>query len=91
MKIVKKADIPYSVYGAWEVWPDGTIKSIFRNPVGRESRIEIMPEILSSPDLLLVMHAEGSVDNWNDFMNAFFEACRLAKIKTIKNFQTGFQ
>lgn len=90
MKPVKK-EIPYAVYGGWEVWPDGTLKSIYTNPSGRQSQIEIYPQSLADEDLFLKLHAERAVDDWNDFIEAFFTACELSGTKSIKNFQTTFQ
>ena len=85
-----KIEIPYAVYGGWEVWPDGTLKSTYTNPSGRQSKIEIYPESLGDPDLILRMHAERVIDDWNDFIEAFFTACQVSGTKSIKNFQTAF-
>lgn len=90
MKITKK-EIPYAVFGTWEVWQDGTLKSVYVNPSGRGSTINIYPEMLAEPDLFLNLHADGTVKDWNDFIEAFFTACEITKIKYIKNFQTGFE
>lgn len=90
MKITK-IELPYAVFGTWEVMQDGTVKSIYVNPSGRESTITIYPEMLGAPDLFLNLKAEQVVQDWNDFIEAFFIACDLAKIKRIENFQTGFE
>jgi hypothetical protein len=90
MKITK-IELPYAVFGSWEVRQDGTLKSDYVTPSGRESTITIYPDRLGDPDLLLRLRAEQVVENWHDFMDAIFTAWELAKIKRIENFQTGFE
>lgn len=83
--------MPYAVFGTWEVSPDGTIRSTYISPVGRESPVTIYPEMLREPDLIITMHAEHAIDDWNYFMPAFLTACQVAGVTNIKNFQTVFE
>lgn len=87
----KEIPIPYAVYGGWQVWPDGTLKSVYTAPTGKQSDICIYPESLADADLMLRLHAEQVVENWNDFIVAFFTACQISGTKSIKNFQTTFE
>jgi len=89
MKPAKK-EIPFAVYGGWEVWADGTLKSMYTNPAGRQSQLNIYPESLADPDLFIRLLAERVIEDWNDFIQAFFTACQVSGTKQIKNFQTAF-
>lgn len=89
MKITKK-ELPHAVFGTWEVWQDGTLTSIYSNPSGRQSTITIYPEKLTEPDLFITLRAEKAVNDWNDFVDAFFTACEVLKITKVKEFQTAF-
>ena len=90
MKPAKK-EMPYAVYGTWEVSADGTIRGKYVSPTGRESPVTIYPEQLSAGDLILTMHAEKAIDDWNYFMDAYFTACHIAGVTKVKSFQTAFE
>lgn len=82
MKITQK-EKPAAVFGTWEVYPDGTLIGKLKGPGGKEHEVEIYPDRLTEPDLLLAIHADRLSDDWNNIIPAFFEACRLAGVKSL--------
>lgn len=88
---VTKIEEPVQVFGIWKVYADGTIRGGYRTPSGRESTITIYPEMIQKEDSLFTKYTDRVVMDWNDFIPAFFKACKLAGIKSIPNFKTDFE
>jgi hypothetical protein len=83
MKVRKIENPPIAVYGPWEVYPDGTLKRIYKTRTGREEFIHIYPDRLTEPDLVPELIANGVENEWNNLMPAIFTACRMAGVQML--------
>ena len=68
-------------YGLWEVTKEGHL-------IGKD-HYEISNDRLKSADWILHLSKKGWV-NMNDFIPAYFEACKINKIKNV-TIQTCYQ
>jgi hypothetical protein len=85
MKPTAPEPVPVHSFGDWQVMPDGSI----HNP---RRRMVIYEDRLTDPGLLISLHAnKRTATDWNNFIPAFFLACRIAQVESIPNFLTDLQ